>query len=466
MHAPHSELAPTEPTRPTTSGRSVVLSVLVALAFVSGVGASHDEPMIANDSEGEIVAAFDPIPIEELPLHAAKVASPRVSAAPPLEQLEEHGGVELIVVTKGELQAGQSLAGELGRRGISPAVVHLIVQELGAYFNFQHARPGHRYRLSQDADGDVVDFRYSTSPEESIYLLWDGETYLVRKEHAELQARVVTLAGLVEISVYEAVRALGEDPQLADDFAEIFAWDIDFTRNVKPGDAFRVLYERLYLTDDDGEDIYVRPGRILAARYQGAVGEHSAVYFEREEGSGGYFRPDGTSVERAFLLAPLRYSRITSTYTNARQHPILQVTRRHPGIDYAAAEGTQLWAVADGSVIFRGYAGASGNLVKVRHANGYVSQYAHLSRIAEGLAVGQRVHQKQVIGYVGHTGLATGSHVCFRVTKNGRYVDPMAIHSPTSGPIDPARSGDFRRTRDQLFAELDIHSIAASDEAL
>ena len=122
-----------------------------------------------------------------------------------------------------------------------------------SYFDFRLSRPGHRYRLALDADGNVVDFRYSVNLEESIYLFWDGEGYVVREEQAELRSRVVSLAGIVETSLYDAVRALGEDGQLADDFAEIFAWDIDFTRNVKAGDSFRVLYERLYLMNDDGE---------------------------------------------------------------------------------------------------------------------------------------------------------------------------------------------------------------------
>jgi murein DD-endopeptidase MepM/ murein hydrolase activator NlpD len=459
------------------SRRWVLLSVLTALAFVSGVGASQDQ-----GREGEVIASFDPVPIEALPLHGAAPARPAaVEATPaaqlppvsmpgpgldPLEEIAFDEPAELIVVTKGELAEGQSLGSELAKRGIAPSVVHLIAQEIRPYFDFRHSRPGHRYRLALNSDGNIVDFRYSTSLEESIYLYWDGEAYAVREDFAELNARVVTLAGIVETSLYNAVRALGEDPQLADDFAEIFAWDIDFTRNVKAGDTFRVLYERLYLTDDDGEEVYIRPGRILAAHYEGGVGEHSAVYFEPEEGRGSYFRPDGTSVERAFLVAPLRYSRISSTFTNARRHPILNVTRRHPGIDYAASEGTPLWSVADGTVIFRGRAGASGNLVKIRHANGYVSHYAHLSRFAEGLSVGQRVGQKEVIGYVGHTGLATGSHVCFRVTKNGRYVNPMAIRSPAAEPVERGHTAEFAQTRDHLLAALDIHTMAASDEAL
>ncbi len=451
------------------SRRWAVLGVLTALAFVSGVGASSQQHSSQQrGAEGQLLAAFAAVPIDSLPLHEGpgETSLPAVSMAPGFDRVDEPETANLIVVTDGRLAAGQSLGGELGKRDVPPAVIHIIVRQVRPHFDFRHSRPGDRYRLALDADGDIVDFRYSTSLEESIYLFWDGETYVVREEHATLTPRVVTLAGIVESSLYEAIRVLGEDPRLSDDFAEIFAWDIDFTRKVKAGDSFRVLYERLYLTDDDGETVYIRPGRILAAHYEGGAGEHSAVYFEPEEGRGSYFRPDGTSVERAFLVAPLRYSRISSTYTTARRHPILKVTRRHPGIDYAASEGTPLWSVADGTIVYRGWAGASGNLVKVRHANGYVSHYAHLARFSEGLEVGQRVGQKEVIGFVGHTGLATGSHVCFRVTKNGRYVDPLAIRSPAAKPVDLDRSQEFARARDQLLTALDVHASAASGEAL
>jgi len=195
----------------------------------------------------------------------------------------------------------------------------------------------------------------------------------------------------------DAVVALGESGQLAVDFTEIFAWDLDFSRSVRAGDGFRVLYERLYLVDPDGSRQYLRPGRILAAHFEGAAGLHTAVYFEREPGKGGYFAPDGRSVQRSFLQAPLRYSRISSSFSTARRHPILKVTRPHHGIDYAAPLGTPVWAVAEGEVIHRGRAGGFGNLVKVRHKTGYVSYYSHLSRFAKGLRKGQRVGQKQVM---------------------------------------------------------------------
>jgi len=212
--------------------------------------------------------------------------------------------------------------------------------------------------------------------------------------------------------------------------------------------------------------VYVGPGRILAARYRGAAGDLQAVYFETEKGHGGYYRPDGSSVEGQFLRAPLRYSRISSRFTQARRHPILNVTRPHQGIDYAAPAGTPLWSVANGRVIYRGWAGGYGNLVKVRHNNGYVSYYAHLSRFAKGLRVGQSVQQKQVIGYVGQTGLATGPHVCFRIAKDGRYFDPARLSMPGGPPVPEDLKPSFQATRDVLLAQLGAGPLVAVDQAL
>jgi murein DD-endopeptidase MepM/ murein hydrolase activator NlpD len=235
---------------------------------------------------------------------------------------------------------------------------------------------------------------------------------------------------------------------------------------VRPGDGFRILYERLYFVDENGHESYLRPGRILAAHYDGAAGSHSAVYFENQPGQGGYYHPDGSSVQRQFLQAPLRYARISSRYSQARHHPILRITRPHQGIDYAAPAGTPIWAVADGRVIYKGYAGGFGNLVKIRHSRGYVSYYGHLSRFGSGLKVGQRVRQKQVIGYVGSTGLSTGPHVCFRIAQDGRYFDPDKLHTPSGDSILAQRRPEFLASRDELLARLDTGTVVATDEAL
>jgi murein DD-endopeptidase MepM/ murein hydrolase activator NlpD len=407
-------------------------------------------------NSNRVVAEYAPVAIDSLPVYRADEPESGWPA-----------GGNLTVVTKGVIERGQSLSASLRRQGISPLTIHEIAREMSPVFDFRHSHAGHRYRLGQDHEGKVLDFRYSVSPEKSFYLYWEGSRFVVREDVARLQTQLAKVAAVVDSSLYDAIRDLGEQPQLAGDFADIFMWDIDFSRSVRPGDEFQILYERLYRTDEDGDDIYVKPGRILAARYRGGVGDHSVVYFERENGQGAYYRPDGSSVEGAFLVAPLKFSRISSRYSGARPHPILKVTRPHRGIDYAAAKGTELWSVSSGTVIFRGWAGASGNLVKIKHSNGYVSYYAHLLGFAKGLHVGQPVEQKQVIGYVGATGLATGPHVCFRVQRDGRYVNPLELGGGVSNEsITRADWKTFAARRDLLLSDLGASTVVAADEAL
>jgi len=418
----------------------------------------HPPPSVGSGPpllDSSVVAEYAPVALDSLPLHFDPDAG------------EEQGlPSSLTVVTRGVIERGESLSASLRRQGVSPATIQLVSREMRPVFNFRYSRPGDTYRLGQDPDGRVLDFRYSTSPEKSFYLAWNGVRYEAREEAAQLVPEMARIAGVVETSLYDAIRGLGEQGQLASDFADIFAWDIDFSRSVRPGDDFQILYERLYRTDDDGTRVYVKPGRILAARYRGGVGDHAVVYFEEADGRGGYYRPDGSAIERSFLLAPLKFSRISSSFSKARRHPILKVTRPHHGIDYAAAPGTPIWSVAEGSVVFRGWAGASGNLVKIRHDNGYVSHYAHLARFEKGLTVGQRVHQKQVIGYVGSTGLSTGPHVCFRIQKNGSYVNPVQIASPAARAISTDGWPRFKATRDLRLSDLGSGQLAAADEAL
>ncbi len=426
---------------------TLAVLVLSFLAVSAGViAAARHDPAVLAALGG---AVPEPPPWIEEELAAEEV--PYFVAEAPAQMSEPARPVK---VTSGHLAQGQSLARAMGAQGVSHEVVHRIDRGLRPLFDFRFAQPGHRYRLVQDEAGDIIEFRYFTTETDGFQLRRVGDELVAARDAVDLRPRVTRIAGIVTSTLHEAVVALGEKGQLANDFSEIFAWDIDFSRSVRPGDEFRILYERLYLDDPAQGEVYVRPGRILAARYWGGVGDFQAVYFEPEEGRGGYYRPDGSSVERQFLLAPLRYSRISSRYSAARRHPILKVTRPHHGIDYAAASGTPLWSVADGRVIYRGWAGGFGNLVKIRHANGYVSYYAHLSRFARGLAVGQPVRQKQVIGYVGSTGLATGPHVCFRVAKDGRYVDPARVQTPPGPPIAPEAEPLFHAARDLLLAEL------------
>jgi murein DD-endopeptidase MepM/ murein hydrolase activator NlpD len=279
-------------------------------------------------------------------------------------------------------------------------------------------------------------------------------------------ARVETLVGVVTNSVYDAIRNLGESGQLAHDFCELFAWEVNFNREVQPGDEFRIRYERIYQKDEDGNEVYVRPGRILAAEYRGQSKTHTAILYETEDGDSGYYHPDGTAIEHQFLRAPVKYTRVTSPFSWSRMHPILHVRRPHLGIDYGAPYGTPVWSVGDGEIVWRGRMGGLGKAVKVRHANGYVSTYGHLQRYADSQKVGSHVKRKEVIGYVGSTGLATGPHVHFDIHKDGKVLNPNKVQTPQGPPIPSSEMAAFEVARDATLSELDPTPIAALGEAL
>jgi murein DD-endopeptidase MepM/ murein hydrolase activator NlpD len=373
-------------------------------------------------------------------------------------------------IVEDRIEAGDTLLEALSRHGVGASTVAVIVRELKPHFDFRRARPGHRYRLERGDDGALLSFRYDVSAHERYELLQreDGrfEARGAKRGMVRQQAR---LAGVVATTLHDAIEDLGERPELAQRFASIFAWDVDFAKGTRPGDEFHLLYERNYVAREGGDGglRYVGPGRILAARYTSGGRTHEAIYYETAPGAGSYYRPDGGSVQEAFLAAPVKYTRITSSFTQARFHPILRRTRPHPGIDYAAPAGTPVWAVASGRVTHVGWMGGYGRLVKIRHADGYESYYAHLSSFAEGLRVGQTVSQKQVIGRVGSSGLSTGPHVCFRITRHGQFVDPASTRIPTGNRIVGRQRQDFETVRDARLAQLGPATrLVATDEAM
>jgi len=426
-------------------------------AGAEAAASSGAQPVASEASVAELVAALPPAAPG-----AESAADPEIAseASEPSEATGRR-------IYEGVLERGDTLMRSLTGQGVSAQVVHRIAREMRGHYDFRHSQPGHGYRLVLAANGEIESFHYEISPIIGYALSRTaGGDYAVVRDEAELWPRPAMIAGVVTSSLYGAITDLGGSPQLASDFADVFAYDVDFSRMIRAGDEFRILYERLFRTGEDGEEIFVRPGRILAARYAGAAGEYTAVYFEAEEGRGGYYRPDGSTVQREFLMAPVRYARVSSRYSMARRHPILKITRPHQGIDYAAAAGTPVFAVAGGEVIYSGRAGGFGNLVKIRHEGGYVTYYGHLSRFADGLHVGQPVRQKQVIGYVGSTGLSTGPHVCFRVTKDGKYVNPILLPTPQGPPLPEQFEQAFEARRDSLLASLDSGTLVAADEAL
>jgi murein DD-endopeptidase MepM/ murein hydrolase activator NlpD len=262
--------------------------------------------------------------------------------------------------------------------------------------------------------------------------------------------RVEAVYGEVERSLFEAVEALGESPQLVVELVEIFSSDFDFTADTRSGDRFRLLVEKRYAGDQ-----FVDYGQILVAQYLSDGRVLTGVAYERAGGRVAYYDPDGRSLKKSFLKSPLEFTRITSGFTWARPHPILGGVRPHLAVDYAAPIGTPVRAVADAIVVAAGWNGGNGIQVHLRHRSGYETQYNHLARLAPGVRPGARVSQRQVIGYVGSTGLSTGPHLDYRVAKNGTFVNPLGERFIPGEPLSGAERGHFVREARTLVRRLE-----------
>jgi murein DD-endopeptidase MepM/ murein hydrolase activator NlpD len=259
------------------------------------------------------------------------------------------------------------------------------------------------------------------------------------------------VVGEVRSSLYETVDALihdsimpaGERDKLIDDLADgVYAWQIDFTRDIHPGDRFVVIYERLVSALDES-----RYGRVLAASIETAGRENPAYVLSDGEGRNAYYDDQGRSLRRAFKMYPVRFRRISSNFSRGRLHPVLKTTRPHLGTDYAADPGTPIYATADGTVIRAGRWGGYGIMVSIRHARGIETRYGHMQGLAQSIRGGMRVRQDQLIGFVGMTGLANGPHVHYEFLKNGRHINPRRADLGDGEPVPSARRGEFETVR-------------------
>ncbi|MBV9343431.1 MAG: peptidoglycan DD-metalloendopeptidase family protein, partial [Gammaproteobacteria bacterium] len=265
-----------------------------------------------------------------------------------------------------------------------------------------------------------------------------------------LQTRTRTIRGVIDRSLFEAVAAAGAHDQTAVALADIFAWDIDFVLDVRAGDAFVVTYPEIYR---DG--VYVKDGPIQAAEFINQGHDYRAVRYTDPEGGSHYYTPDGKSLHKAFLRAPLEFTRVSSRFNSARHHPILNLIRAHKGVDYAAPMGTPVRAAGDGRVRFAGRKGGYGNVVEIEHGASIVTVYGHLSRFAHGIREGAHVTQGVTIAYVGMTGLATGPHLHYEYRVNGVFKNPQTVVLPGAAPIEARWREDFLARTAPLLATLE-----------
>lgn len=351
-------------------------------------------------------------------------------------------------VAEDVIEPSQTLSEILEEYGISMAVANEAFKN-AKKAGFKSIASGKKYTiLSKDLSKGVDYFIYQ--PDVFSYYLFDfkGEKPTVKKIEHPMEVKVQEASGTIDGTLWETMAANGIPDDITDKMEDALKFQVDF-HHFQEGDRFKLLYEEKYI---DGKPVGV--GKLLAAYYTNSNGkEYYSIAFD-QDGNKGYYTQDGRPMKHGYLKSPLKFSRISSPYGKNRLHPFTGTHRVHFGTDYAAPSGTPIMAVADGVISECARNGSCGNYIKIKHDKSYMTGYLHMRAFAKGMRKGARVHQGQVIGYVGMTGWATGPHVCFRMTKNGRPVSPLREKLPSASPLGGSSMKKFKAVRDKYLAQL------------
>ncbi len=357
--------------------------------------------------------------------------------------------VDSFEIEPGMVKNNQYLSQILNSKGVSLSDIDQIAKNSRSLFDVRKIQSGKNYSFffTPDSLRQPKYFVYEDSPVKYfVYELFDSLKVYEGEKEVEIKKRVAN--GIIETSLWNTMVDNGLDPMLALDLNDIYQWTIDFFA-IQKGDRFKVVFDEKYV-----DSTYIGIGDIYAAEFDTYNEPVYAFRFVQND-SVGYFDEKGLNLQKQFLKAPLKYSRISSRFSNGRMHPVLRIVRAHHGVDYAAPKGTPVMSIGDGIVTAKGYqAAGGGNYLKIKHNSVYSTTYMHLSGFAKGMAPGVRIRQGQLIGYVGATGLATGPHLDFRVYKNGTAVDPLKVKSPPANPVKPEYMVRYTAWKDSLLNEL------------
>ncbi len=370
-----------------------------------------------------------------------------------------------------EVRYGDTLEKIIWRQDLTAEQIRPFIAAFASVYDVRKMIAGKTYGLFKDSTGVLQCFEYYADPELTIQVRRDSTGgWSARADRRPLLKKIKTVKGVLNVSLYETMLAMGETPELVGLFSDVFQWDLDFFSDPQKGDEFGLICECYHLLDADQPDslgALVRYGRILAGEYRQPGKNLAAVYFQTSVDRGGYYDRNGNSFQKTFLKSPLLYGRVTSRFTGSRRHPILKIVRAHYAIDIAAPSGTPVSAPADGVIIDKGYNGSIGNFLKIRHKNPrFVTVYGHLSRFAAGVQVGSEVRQRDEIGYVGSTGLSTGPHLHYVFYDNNRPIDPAKIENSSGAPLAIMMRPVFFQVRDSLLQKLHSEPLAWRGDSL
>lgn len=358
------------------------------------------------------------------------IVEPIVNPVAKIAQTIEYGIVtDSLKIDRDEVKPGENLGGIFTRLGVDQRIIGNLRTYTDGIFEIRKLRGGNTYTaMTGIADNKLKYFVYALN--DTSYIVFDFRDSLhVHSDTKEVVRKLKSISGVINSSLWTSIQEAGGDPNMAVALANIYQWSIDFYA-IQKGDSFKAIYEELSV---DGKPISL--GEIHSAVFNHNGKDYFAFRFEQGSITD-YFDENGQNLRKEFLKAPLKFSRITSRFSNSRMHPILRIRRPHHGVDYAAPKGTPVHTIGNGTVVKASYAGGAGRLVMIRHSNGYSTSYMHLAGFGPGIHPGVSVSQGQVIGYVGSSGLSTGAHLDFRVYKNNVAMDPLKMESPPALPVN------------------------------
>ncbi|MBZ0069168.1 MAG: peptidoglycan DD-metalloendopeptidase family protein [Thiobacillus sp.] len=336
------------------------------------------------------------------------------------------------------IRSGDTLSSALARLNIDALEIQGLLATDAVRQLSSSIRSGKRIQATTTQDGQLLTIQFERGNAPALTIRRQGDSYVAAESSAVLETRVVMRSGRILSSLYGATDSAGIPDKIANQMAETFSTSLDFREDLRRGDTFSVIYTVNYR---NGEP--VSAGQLLAAEFVNSGKPYRAVLFRDASGNESFYTPEGESLKKGFLRSPLEFSRVTSSFTNSRKHPIYGFHRAHTGVDFGAPTGTRVKATGEAKVVFAGRKGGYGNLLILKHSNGFETYYAHLSAFATGIRPGRAVNQGQVVAYVGTTGASTGPHLHYEIRIAGRPQNPMAIKLPGAPPLSVAQRGRF-----------------------
>lgn len=346
---------------------------------------------------------------------------------------------------EGKIRRGDTIINVLTGTGLEYRTAFKLFQDVKDIYNLKNILPGQNYSLYLNK-GRIEKFVFEIKYNRYLNIIRDEAKGFVGKiVDIPIRTKNNIIKGKIRDTLFVSILNLGEKAELADMLASLFEYDIDFNRDIRDGDHFTIMVEKKYLNRE-----FIRYGNILAAQFTNQGKTIDVLRYTDPEGKTAYYHPDGRAVKKMFLRCPLPFMRVTSRY-GLRRHPVLGFSTRHNGVDFAALRGTPVRVTASGLVARIGYDRIKGRYVIVRHPNRYVSHYYHLSKIKKGIRSGYRVEQSQIIGFVGKSGRATGPHLHYGLQKNGRFLNPLLLKSPSKNPVKKIFFQDFKQHVARIF---------------